>query len=51
MTITPLLIEGNKNGAQELTKFMATCVRVCVRVLACVCIDTYPKFYVSNYTQ
>lgn len=34
MIITPVFIKGNKNGAQELTKFidMGMCVHVCTCV-------------------
>lgn len=33
MIIIRLFIEGNKNGTQELTKFMDVCVCACARVL------------------
>lgn len=47
MIITPLFIKGNKNGAQELTKFIDMgCVCVCAHVYMC-CI--YPKLYMSKY--
>lgn len=38
MIITPLFIEGSKNGTQELTKFMDVCV--CARVCALIYIQS-----------
>lgn len=47
MIITPLFIKGNKNGAQELTKFID--MGMCVRVCTCVYVLYISKLYMSKY--